>query len=70
MSLQDRNASLVHICSSIAFNERGDQLASVGSWPDYLLTLWSWESEAIVLRSKAFSQVRCPALNPLVKDQA
>jgi len=42
--------------SSLAFNERGDQLASVGSWPDYLLTLWSWETEAIVLRSKAFSQ--------------
>jgi hypothetical protein len=28
----------------------------VGGWPDYLLTLWSWEEEAIVLRSKAFSQ--------------
>ncbi|KAF5842039.1 hypothetical protein DUNSADRAFT_9608 [Dunaliella salina] len=42
--------------SSLAFNERGDQLASVGTWPDYLLTLWSWETEAIVLRSKAFSQ--------------
>ncbi len=29
---------------------------SVGGYPDYLLTLWNWEEEDIVLRSKAFSQ--------------
>lgn len=50
-------------CSALAFNEAGDQLASVGGMPDYLLTLWRWDAEAIVLRAKAFSQdvytVRC-----------
>lgn len=44
-------------CSALCFNDAGDQLASVGSWPDYLLTLWRWQEESIVLRSKAFSQV-------------
>ena len=42
--------------SSLAFNERGDTLASVGGYPDYLLTLWNWDEAAIVLRAKAFSQ--------------
>jgi hypothetical protein len=50
------NLTLPHTCSALTFNDSGDQLASVGGWPDYLLTLWSWEEEAIVLRSKAFSQ--------------
>lgn len=31
-------------------------MASVGSDPDYMLTLWDWKQEKIVLRSKAFSQ--------------
>ena len=31
-------------------------LASVGGYPDYLLTVWDWKMENIVLRSKAFSQ--------------
>ena len=44
--------------SALSFNEKGDMLASVGGYPDYLLTLWNWEEESIVLRSKAFSQVR------------
>jgi WD40 repeat protein len=42
--------------SSLAFNDQGDTLASVGGYPDYLLTLWNWEEEGIVLRAKAFSQ--------------
>lgn len=42
--------------SSVAFDIKGDQLATVGGYPDYLLTLWAWRDEAIVLRSKAFSQ--------------
>ncbi|KAL6756288.1 hypothetical protein V8C86DRAFT_2652820 [Haematococcus lacustris] len=45
-----------HCYSALAFNDVGDQLASVGGYPDYLLTLWAWDQEAIVLRSKAFSQ--------------
>ncbi|NXV81980.1 CFA44 protein, partial [Atlantisia rogersi] len=38
------------------FNEAGTLLASVGSSPDYMLTIWDWKQEKIVLRSKAFSQ--------------
>ncbi|OXB83351.1 UNVERIFIED_CONTAM: hypothetical protein H355_001788 [Colinus virginianus] len=38
------------------FNHTGTLLASVGSSPDYMLTIWDWKQEKIVLRSKAFSQ--------------
>lgn len=34
----------------------GKLLASVGGDPDYMLTLWDWQQEHPVLRSKAFSQ--------------
>jgi WD40 repeat protein len=42
--------------SSISFSYDGDKLASVGSAPDYMLTVWDWQQERIILRSKAFSQ--------------
>lgn len=58
MRLQVMREGTERAYSSLAFNDKGDMLASVGSYPDYLLTLWNWEEEAIVLRSKAFSQVR------------
>lgn len=38
------------------FSPKGDKLASVGSAPDYMLTVWDWRNEQIILRSKAFSQ--------------
>ncbi|XP_009637348.1 cilia- and flagella-associated protein 44-like [Egretta garzetta] len=38
------------------FNHAGTLLASVGGSPDYMLTIWDWKQEKIVLRSKAFSQ--------------
>ncbi|XP_038658265.1 cilia- and flagella-associated protein 44 [Scyliorhinus canicula] len=38
------------------FNASGNLLASVGGYPDYMLTIWNWKQEKIVLRSKAFSQ--------------
>lgn len=38
------------------FSPDGELLATVGSDPDYTLTLWEWRNEQIVLRSKAFSQ--------------
>ncbi|KFW01147.1 WD repeat-containing protein 52, partial [Eurypyga helias] len=38
------------------FNNAGSLLVSVGSSPDYMLTIWDWKQEKIVLRSKAFSQ--------------
>ena len=34
----------------------GKLLASIGGNPDYMLTVWDWKREHIVLRSKAFSQ--------------
>lgn len=42
--------------SAVTWNPAGDQLASVGSYPDYMLTIWDWQQERMVLRSKAFSQ--------------
>lgn len=42
--------------SALVFNSDGSMLASVGSYPDYMLSLWDWSSEGLVLRSKAFSQ--------------
>lgn len=41
--------------SHVEFNHDGSLLASVSSTPDYLLTLWNWKTQSIVLRSKAFS---------------
>ncbi|KAJ6662253.1 hypothetical protein lerEdw1_012416 [Lerista edwardsae] len=38
------------------FNNSGTLIATVGSSPDYMLTVWDWKQEKIVLRSKAFSQ--------------
>lgn len=31
--------------SDLAFNDSGDKLASVGSSPDFMLTVWDWENE-------------------------
>ncbi|CAG5111754.1 Oidioi.mRNA.OKI2018_I69.chr2.g6028.t1.cds [Oikopleura dioica] len=41
--------------SHVEFNHDGSLLASVSSTPDYLLTLWNWKTQSIVLRSKAYS---------------
>ncbi|XP_053161847.1 cilia- and flagella-associated protein 44 isoform X2 [Hemicordylus capensis] len=38
------------------FNRSGTLIATVGSSPDYMLTVWDWKQEKIVLRSKAFAQ--------------
>lgn len=40
----------------VDFNSSGTLLASVGSSPDFMLTLWDWKQEQVMLRSKAFSQ--------------
>ncbi|XP_030622994.1 cilia- and flagella-associated protein 44 [Chanos chanos] len=40
----------------VAFNRDGSLVASVGSAPDYMLTVWDWPQEQVMLRSKAFSQ--------------
>ncbi|KAM6447444.1 cilia- and flagella-associated protein 44 isoform 1-T1 [Liasis olivaceus] len=38
------------------FNRSGTLIATIGSSPDYTLTVWDWKQEKIILRSKAFSQ--------------
>ncbi|KAF0298911.1 Cilia- and flagella-associated protein 44 [Amphibalanus amphitrite] len=40
----------------VAFNASGDLLASQGGDPDFMLTVWNWETESTLLRCKAFSQ--------------
>jgi WD40 repeat protein len=42
--------------SDMVFSPDGASLASVGSYPDYLLHVWNWMEESVVLRAKAFSQ--------------
>ncbi|XP_046733325.1 cilia- and flagella-associated protein 44 isoform X1 [Silurus meridionalis] len=42
--------------SCVNFNGDGTLLASVGGPPDYMLTVWDWNQEQVVLRCKAFSQ--------------
>ncbi len=43
--------------ATISFNKEGTKLASVGGSPDFTLTVWDWETEAVILKSKAFGQV-------------
>ncbi|XP_029636432.1 cilia- and flagella-associated protein 44-like [Octopus sinensis] len=45
-----------HLYSFLDFSPDGALLASQGGEPDYMLTLWNWSQEQIVLRCKAFSQ--------------
>ncbi|KAG7258930.1 hypothetical protein CRUP_033857 [Coryphaenoides rupestris] len=40
--------------SYVDFNPDGSLLASVGTAPDYLLTVWDWRQELVLLRCKAF----------------
>ncbi|KAJ3417018.1 Cilia- and flagella-associated protein 44 [Chytridiales sp. JEL 0842] len=42
--------------ANLCFTISGDKLASVGSDPDYMLTIWKWKDEHVILKSKAFSQ--------------
>ncbi|XP_048201777.1 cilia- and flagella-associated protein 44 [Perognathus longimembris pacificus] len=46
----------VNAYAYIDFNDTGTLLASVGSYPDYTLTIWNWKEEKPILRKKAFSQ--------------
>ena len=41
--------------ADLAFDPEGDLLASVGTAPDFLLTVWDWRAELVTLRTKAFS---------------
>lgn len=42
--------------SDVAFSPDGDSVATVGDAPDFLLSVWQWREERVVLRTKAFSQ--------------
>ncbi|KAL0222363.1 hypothetical protein RCL1_002217 [Eukaryota sp. TZLM3-RCL] len=42
--------------TALAFSHEDTHLASVGGSPDYMLTVWDWNSSSVLLRSKAFSQ--------------
>ncbi|KAK1933968.1 Cilia- and flagella-associated protein 44 [Phytophthora citrophthora] len=42
--------------ASVEFSKDGETLASVGTAPDFLLTVWNWREEQTVLRCKAFGQ--------------
>ena len=40
----------------VNFSGDGEKLASVGAFPDFMLTVWDWRRERIILRTKAFAQ--------------
>ena len=42
--------------SHVEFSVTGEKLASVGSAPDYTITVWNWKTQKVILKSKAFSQ--------------
>ncbi|KAI3379748.1 hypothetical protein SNEBB_009742 [Seison nebaliae] len=42
--------------ADLAFNKDGKLIATLGMQPDYMLTIWSWNTESILMRTKAFSQ--------------
>jgi WD40 repeat protein len=42
--------------ASISWSKDGDKLATVGSDPDFMLTVWDWKQERVILKSKAFGQ--------------
>lgn len=38
------------------FNSKGSKIATVGAAPDFMMTVWDWKTEKIILRTKAFGQ--------------
>ena len=42
--------------ADLQFSHTGSKLVSVGCEPDFLLTVWDWARERVILRTKAFSQ--------------
>lgn len=38
------------------FTVTGEKLASVGQAPDFMLTIWDWVGEKVILHCKAFGQ--------------
>lgn len=42
--------------SCLCFSNDNNLLVTVGGDPDYLITIWEWKQEKLMLKSKAFSQ--------------
>lgn len=42
--------------SCMCWSASGKMLATVGSSPDFMLTVWDWMDEKVILKSKAFGQ--------------
>ena len=51
--------------SDVTFSADGNLLATVGGAPDFLLTVWDWRQERMVLRTKAFAQEVCVSPLPV-----
>ena len=49
------NGGAIKTYSYLEFSPDGELLASLSGTPDYMLTLWNWKKQSIVLRSKAYS---------------
>jgi WD40 repeat protein len=41
--------------SSCTFSQDGEMMATVGSSPDYLICIWDWRHENVLLKAKAFA---------------
>eukprot|EP01065_Artemidia_motanka_P009840 TRINITY_DN15100_c0_g2_i1.p1 TRINITY_DN15100_c0_g2~~TRINITY_DN15100_c0_g2_i1.p1 ORF type:complete len:1845 (+),score=929.68 TRINITY_DN15100_c0_g2_i1:115-5649(+) len=51
--------------TAASFSSRGDKIATVGGANDYMLTVWNWEQESVILRFKAWgSEVFRVTFNP------
>lgn len=56
--------------SAMAWSPSGTKLATVGSEPDYMLTVWDWINERVILKCKAFGQeVYSVSFSPAYEEQ-
>lgn len=46
------------------FTTTGEKLASVGQAPDFMLTVWDWVNEKVILHCKAFGQDVAKVIQP------
>eukprot|EP00759_Apiculatamorpha_spiralis_P046826 PhF_6_TR42944/c0_g1_i1/m.65261 len=52
--------------TTCSFNVNGDKLVTVAMEPDYVITIWNWKEQLILLRNKAFgNDVFRVSFNPL-----
>jgi len=41
--------------ANINFSQDGEQIVSLGSYPDFQITIWDWKKQQMVLKAKANS---------------